>query len=128
VFSEAKLNKIGATFKHSPQNPLDILHRSFKLYVLLYFGGKTSASDYKLLMEVPQLCAWEQSIMKTLVILTYLLTELSPSWEAANCAAIQEIPSNFNEPESLSPCSQELSTGLYPEPVRSSPYHPILSL
>jgi hypothetical protein len=26
---------------------------------------------------------------------TYLLTELSPSWEAANCAAIQEIPSNF---------------------------------
>jgi hypothetical protein len=25
--------------------------------------------------------------------LTYLLTELSPSWEAANCAATQELPS-----------------------------------
>jgi hypothetical protein len=60
-------------------------------------------------------------------ILTYnLLTELSPSWEAANCGAILEIPSNFKEPEGSSPCSQEPSTGPYPEPVRSSPYHPIL--
>jgi hypothetical protein len=30
-------------------------------------------------------------------LLTYLLTELSPSWEAANCAPIQEIPSYFKE-------------------------------
>jgi hypothetical protein len=36
----------------------------------------------------------------------YLLTELSPSWEAANCAAIQEIPINFKEAEGSSPCSQ----------------------
>jgi hypothetical protein len=28
-------------------------------------------------------------------LLTFLRTELSPSWEAANCAAIQEIPRNF---------------------------------
>jgi hypothetical protein len=34
---------------------------------------------------------------------TSLLTELSPSWEAANCVAIQEIPSNFKEPEGSSP-------------------------
>jgi hypothetical protein len=54
----------------------------------------------------------------------YLLTELSPSWEAANCAAIQETPCNFKESEGSSPCSQEPSTGPYPEPVRSSPYHP----
>jgi hypothetical protein len=60
--------------------------------------------------------------------LTYLLKELSSSWEAVNCAAIQEIPSNFKEPEGSSPCSEEPSTGPYPEPVRSSPYHPILSL
>jgi hypothetical protein len=59
---------------------------------------------------------------------TYLLTELSPSWEAANCAAIQEIPSNFKEPEGSSPRSQGPSIGPYPEPVRSSPYHPIQSL
>jgi hypothetical protein len=59
---------------------------------------------------------------------SYLLTKVSPSWEAANCAAIQEIPSNFKEPEGSSPCSQEPSNGPYPQPVRSSPYPPILSL
>jgi hypothetical protein len=60
--------------------------------------------------------------------LQYLLTELSPSWEAGNFTAIQEIPSNFKELEGSSPCSQEpSSTGPYPKPVRSSPYHPILS-
>jgi hypothetical protein len=31
------------------------------------------------------------------------------------------------EPEVSLPCSQEPSTGPYPEPDRSSPYHPILS-
>jgi hypothetical protein len=61
-------------------------------------------------------------------LLTYLRTELSPSWEAANCAAIQIIPSNFKEPEGSSPCSQDPSTVPYTEPVRSSPYHHILSL
>jgi hypothetical protein len=34
---------------------------------------------------------------------TYLCMELSPSWEAANYAAIQEIPTNFKEPEGSSP-------------------------
>jgi hypothetical protein len=55
----------------------------------------------------------------TFLLLTYVRTELSPSWEAANCAAVQKIPSNFKEPEDSSPCSQEPSTGPYPEPVRS---------
>jgi hypothetical protein len=32
------------------------------------------------------------------------------------------------QPESPLPCSEEPSTGLYPEPDRSSPYHPILFL
>jgi hypothetical protein len=59
---------------------------------------------------------------------TYLRKELSPSWETANCAAIQKIPGNFKEPEGSSPCLQEPSTGPYPEPVWSSPHHPILSL
>jgi hypothetical protein len=32
------------------------------------------------------------------------------------------------EPEDSLPCSQEQSTGPYPEPDQSSPYHPILLL
>jgi hypothetical protein len=43
-------------------------------------------------------------------LLTYLLTELSPFWEGSL------------------PCSQQPSTGPYPEPDQFSPYHPILSL
>jgi hypothetical protein len=36
--------------------------------------------------------------------------------------------SSISQPEGLSPCSQEPSTGPHPEPDQSSPYHPILSL
>jgi hypothetical protein len=61
-------------------------------------------------------------------IIGYLLTVLGPSWEDADCAATQDIPSNFKEPEGSTPCSQEPSTGPYPEPDCSSPYYPILSL
>jgi hypothetical protein len=57
-----------------------------------------------------------------------LLTELSPSWEAANCAAIQEIPSNFKKSEGSSLCSQEPTTGPYPELIRSCPSHLTLYL
>jgi hypothetical protein len=35
---------------------------------------------------------------------------------------------HFKEPEGSSSCSQDTSTGPYPEPDRSSPHHPILSL
>jgi hypothetical protein len=44
-----------------------------------------------------------------LYLFTYLLTELSPSLEAAHYAAIQEIAGNFKKPEGSSPCSQELT-------------------
>jgi hypothetical protein len=54
--------------------------------------------------------------------------ELIPSGEAASCAATQEFPQNFMEPEGSLSFSQEPSIGPYPEPDQSSPYHPILSL
>jgi hypothetical protein len=34
----------------------------------------------------------------------------------------------FTEPEGPLMCSHEPSTGSYPDPDQSSPYHPILSL
>jgi hypothetical protein len=47
--------------------------------------------------------------------------KLSPSSESASCAASQELPQNFKEPEGSLPCSQEPSTGPYPEPDLTSP-------
>jgi hypothetical protein len=38
------------------------------------------------------------------------------------------ISQDFMEPEGSLPCLQEPSTGPYPEPDQSNPYHPILSL
>jgi len=58
-------------------------------------------------------------------VLTYLLTysmQQSPSWEANQFSASQEIPPYFMEPESSLPHSQVPATCPYPEPARSSPY------
>jgi hypothetical protein len=50
--------------------------------------------------------------------------ELSP-WEAAIRSGTQEFTSTL---EGSLPCSQEPSTGPYPEADEPSPYHPILFL
>jgi hypothetical protein len=54
--------------------------------------------------------------------------DLSPSWEAASCAATQEFPNIIMEPEGSLPCSQKPSIGPSSDPDKSSRYHPILSL
>jgi hypothetical protein len=56
------------------------------------------------------------------------LMKLSLSWEAANCAATQELPKYFMEPEGSLPRLQEPSTGPCTEPERYNPYHLILFL
>jgi hypothetical protein len=40
----------------------------------------------------------------------------------------QEIPPPFTEPDGSLPCSQEPTISPYPEPDKSNPYHPTLSL
>jgi hypothetical protein len=53
--------------------------------------------------------------------------ELISSWEATSRSATREFP-KVMEPESLLLCSQEPSSGPYPESDESSPYNPILPL
>jgi hypothetical protein len=52
--------------------------------------------------------------------------ELSPSWEAASCAATQEFSNILCNQKVNLPCSP--STAPYPEPDQSSPYHPFIPL
>jgi hypothetical protein len=47
--------------------------------------------------------------------------EQSPSWEANSHSASQEIL-RFMETKGSLPCSQELATGLHPEPDESNPH------
>jgi hypothetical protein len=56
----------------------------------------------------------------------YNSMELSPSWEDASWAATQGLPQQFMEHEGSLACSQEHSTGPYPETDQFSPYHSIL--
>jgi hypothetical protein len=56
---------------------------------------------------------------------SYLLTYFLTSCQLCSHSATYQ---HFKEPEISSLCSQEPSTGPYPEPDWSSPYHPILCL
>jgi hypothetical protein len=62
---------------------------------------------------------------------SYLLTYVRSSALPEKLPILQpfrKFPANFKEPEDSSPCSQQPSTGPYPEPVRSTPHLPIQSL
>jgi hypothetical protein len=58
-------------------------------------------------------------------LLTHFLTELSPS---CKLCSLSRTSQHFMEPEGSLPCSQEPSTGPYPQPYQSNPHHAILSL
>jgi hypothetical protein len=59
---------------------------------------------------------------------TYLLTYgAEPFLKSFQLCSHSGTSQNFKEPEGSSPCSQESSTGPYPEPDRSIPYHTIPS-
>jgi hypothetical protein len=64
---------------------------------------------------------------------TYLLTYLliygtEPFLRSCQLCSPSGTSQLFMEPEGSIPCSQEPSTGQYPEPYQSNPLHPILSL
>jgi hypothetical protein len=72
------------------------------------------------------------AVLKTVVCVEYVdntSMELSPSWGATSCAPTQEFSNILWHPKEGSlRCSQEASTGPYPDPDQSTPYHPILSM
>jgi hypothetical protein len=53
--------------------------------------------------------------------------EIKPFVRSHQLYSYSKISQHFMEPESSLPCSEEPSTGPYPEPDKSNPYHPILS-
>jgi hypothetical protein len=59
-------------------------------------------------------------------LLTYLLTELSLSWEAANCAATQELPSILWKPRFITVFTRALQWSLsWARSTQSTPSHSI---
>jgi hypothetical protein len=60
---------------------------------------------------------------------TYLLTYgAEPFLRSCQLCSPSRTPQHFMEPEGSISCSQEPSTGPYPEPYPSNPLYPIISL
>jgi hypothetical protein len=65
----------------------------------------------------------------TFCCITYLLTHgAEPFLRSCQLCSYSRTSQHFMEPEGSLLYSQETSTGPYPEPDQSNPYHPILSL
>jgi hypothetical protein len=59
---------------------------------------------------------------------TQLTHGAEPFLRSRQLCSFSRTSQHFMEPEGSLPCSQEPSTGPYPEPNQSNPYNPILSL
>jgi hypothetical protein len=89
-----------------PPNPANVHYRLIKIFP----GIKLHKDD---------------SYLETVISLT---RGAEPFLRSRQLCSYSRTSQHFMEPEASLPCSKESSTGLYPEPDRSNPYHPILSL
>jgi hypothetical protein len=69
------------------------------------------------------LVEWQKHVLNK-HLLTYRAEPFLRSWQLCSHSGNSQ---HFKEPEGSSPCSQESSTGSYPEPDRSSSYHTVPS-
>jgi hypothetical protein len=86
-------------------------------------------------LSIREMCSrtLQYSIMKYLhffqpekYLLTFLLTELSPPWEAANYAAIQELPAFYRTRRFITVCTRALHwSPSWARSIQFTPSHPI---
>jgi hypothetical protein len=87
------------------------------LPVLLYIAFTCTTENYSSV-------SMYRSKKKIIFLLTY---GAEPFLRSCQLCSQSGTSQHFKEPEGSSPCTQKPSTGPYPEPDRSSSYHPILS-
>jgi hypothetical protein len=89
------------------------------------YGSHWCQGGVQVLLQSPRM-RFESSF--SVFSLNYMSKLMSPSWEAANCAATQELFSILRNPKVHDHVHKSSPLGPYPELGRSNPYHPILSL
>jgi hypothetical protein len=114
-------------------NKMRISFTSFSYHPLLWGGEQIKAV---FITKLAASCAWaypekvryftlQQIPKQSQWVLTY---GAEPFLRSCQLCSYSRNSQHFMEPESSLPCSQDLSTGPYPDPDRSSQYYPILSL
>jgi hypothetical protein len=107
------------------------------IHVLTSFEMRVRDSDpeficqtsYYLLMIISICKALQNNFLSIKPLQLYLLTYgIGPFLRSCKLCSHSGTSQHFMQPEDSTSCSQEPSTGPYPDPDRSSPYHPILSL
>jgi hypothetical protein len=89
-------------------------------------GEIEDGSIYTIRQDGPQNLSWRYNENKNPRFLS-LSQRAEPLLRSRQLCSYSRTSQHFTGPEGSQPCSQEPSTGLYPEPDQSNSYHPILS-